>query len=55
MQVQGTIEIDATVEFVWSKISNLTDIQNWSVTVNESHYHTDAQRGLGAGRTCDVK
>ena len=55
MQVQGTIEIDAPVEFVWSKISNLTDIQNWSVTVNESHYHTAAQRGLGAGRTCDVK
>ena len=36
-------------------ISDLTDIQNWSETVNESHYHTDAQRGLGAGRTCDVR
>ncbi len=55
MQVQRIIEIDAPVEFVWSKISNLTDIQNWSVTVNEAHYHTDVQRGLGAGRTCDVK
>ena len=55
MQVQSIIEIDAPVEFVWSKISNLADMQNWTVTVNESHFHTDAQRGLGAGRTCDVK
>ena len=55
MQIQRIIEIDAPVETVWSKISNLTDIQNWSATVNEAHYHTDVQRGLGAGRTCDVK
>ena len=55
MQVQSVIEIDAPVELVWSKISNLADIQNWTVTVNESHYHTDTQRGVGAGRTCDVK
>ena len=55
MQVQRIIEIDAPVELVWSKITDLTDIQNWSATVNEAHYHTDAQRGLGAGRTCDVK
>lgn len=55
MQVQRTIEIDAPLEYVWSMISNLTDIQNWSETVNEAHYHTDARRGLGAGRTCDVK
>ena len=55
MQVQSIIEIDAPVEFVWSKISNLADIQNWTVTVNKSHYHTNAQRGLGAGRTCEVK
>lgn len=55
MQILKTIEIDAPVELVWSKISNLADIQNWSVTVNESHYHTELQRGLGAGRTCDVK
>ena len=41
MQVQIIIEIDAPVEFVWSKISDLADIQNWTVTVNESHYHTD--------------
>ena len=55
MQVQSVIEIDAPVEFVWSKISNLADIQNWTVTVNKSHYHTNVQRGLGAGRTCEVK
>lgn len=55
MQVQRIIEIDAPVEVVWDKISNLTDIQNWSVTVNEAHYHTDVERGLGAGRTCDVR
>lgn len=55
MQVQRIIEIDAPVEFVWSKISDLTDIQNWSQTINEAQYHTDAKRGLGAGRTCDVK
>ena len=35
MQIQRIIEIDAPVESVWSKISNLTDIQNWSATVNE--------------------
>jgi len=55
MQVQRIIEIDAPVEFVWGKITDLTDIQNWSATVNEAHYHTNLQRGLGAGRTCDVR
>jgi hypothetical protein len=55
MQIQRIIEIDAPIGIVWSKISNLTDIQNWSATVNKAHYHTDAQRGVGAGRTCDVK
>ena len=55
MQVERVIEMDAPVDFVWSKISNLADIQRWSETVNEAHYHTDLQRGPGAGRTCDVK
>jgi hypothetical protein len=54
MHVQRSIEIDAPIEEVWNKISNLADIQNWTATVNESHFHTDVQRGPGAGRTCDV-
>jgi hypothetical protein len=55
MHVQRIIEIDAPIAVVWRKISNLTDIQNWSQTINQAHYHTDVERGLGAGRTCDVK
>ena len=55
MHVERTIEIDAPVDFVWSKISNLADIQRWTETVNEAHYHTELQRGPGAGRTCEVK
>ncbi len=55
MQVERVIEMDAPVDFVWSKISNLADIQLWSETVNDAHYHTDRQRGPGAGRACDVK
>lgn len=54
MHVERIIEIDAPIELVWSKISNLTDIQHWSATVTKSHYHTDLQRGHGAGRTCEV-
>jgi len=55
MHVQRIIEIDAPIAVVWRKLSNLTDIQNWSETINEAHYHTDVERGVGAGRTCDVK
>jgi uncharacterized membrane protein len=55
MQITRTIEIDAPIDFVWGKISNLTDIQRWSATVTESHFHTELQRGQGAGRTCEVK
>ncbi len=55
MHMERTIEINAPIELVWNKISNLADIQNWTTTVIESHYHTETQSGLGAGRTCDVK
>ena len=55
MQVERVIEMYAPVDFVWSKISNLADIQLWTETVNEAHYHTDLQRGPGAGCACDVK
>ena len=55
MHIEQTIEIDAPMDLVWSKISNLADVQNWTEAVNESHYHTEIERGVGAGRTCDVK
>ncbi len=55
MHIEHTIEIDAPIALVWDKISNLADIQNWTKTVNESHIHTEIDRGMGAGRTCDVK
>ena len=54
MHIEHTIEIDAPIDLVWSKISNLADIQNWTKSVKESHFHTEAERGIGAGRTCDV-
>lgn len=55
LKVERTMDVAAPVELVWQKISNITDIQDWSKTVNEAHYHTEKQRGVGAGRTCDVK
>ena len=54
MHIEQTIEIDAPIDLVWSKISNLADIQNWTKAVKESHFHTEIERGIGAGRTCDV-
>ena len=54
LQVQRSIDIDAPIELVWENISKITDIQDWSRSVNEAHYHTELQRGVGAGRTCDV-
>jgi hypothetical protein len=54
MHVEHTVEIEASMNLVWSKISNLADIQNWTKTVKESHFHTKIERGIGAGRTCDV-
>jgi len=55
MLIEKIIEIDAPIDLVWNKISNLADIQNWTKTVIESHFHTEKHRGIGAGRTCDVK
>ena len=55
MHIEKVIEIDAPIGLVWSKISNLADIQNWTKTVIESNFHTEIERGVGAGRTCDVK
>jgi hypothetical protein len=54
MHIEHIVEIDAPIDLVWSKISNLADIQNWTKAVKESHFHTKLERGLGAGRTCDV-
>ncbi len=54
MHIEHTIEIDAPIDLVWSKISDLADVQNWTKAVKESHYHTKIERGIGAGRTCDV-
>ena len=54
MHIEHTIEIDAPIDLVWSKISNLADIQNWTKAVKKSHFHTEIERGIGAGRTCDV-
>jgi hypothetical protein len=54
MHTEHTIEIDAPIDLVWGKISNLADIQNWTKAVKESHFHTETERGIGAGRTCDV-
>ena len=54
MHIEHTIEIDAPIDLVWSKISNLADIQNWTKAVKTSHFHTEIERGIGAGRTCDV-
>jgi len=54
MHIEQTIEIDAPMDLVWEKISNLADVQNWTEAVSESHYHTEIKSGIGAGRTCDV-
>ena len=54
MKVEHSIEIDAPLDLVWDKISRLTDIQHWTRTVTEAHFHTEVKRGLGAGRTCEV-
>ncbi|MCJ8324168.1 MAG: SRPBCC family protein [Rhizobiales bacterium] len=54
MRIERTVEINAPIDQVWSKISNLADIQNWTKAVKESHFHTKIERGIGAGRTCDV-
>ena len=54
MHIEHTIEINAPVDQVWSKISNLADIQNWTKAVTKSHFHTETERGIGAGRTCEV-
>ena len=55
LTVERTMDVAAPIELVWEKISKITDIQDWSGTVNEAHFHTEQQRGVGAGRTCDVK
>jgi hypothetical protein len=54
LNIERTITIDAPAHLVWNKISQITDVQDWSSTVNEAHYHTEEQRCVGAGRTCDV-
>jgi hypothetical protein len=54
MHIEQTIEIDAPVDLVWEKISDLANVQNWTKAVNKSYFHTELKRGIGAGRTCDV-
>lgn len=55
MHIERKIEISEPIEAVWDQISNLTGIQDWTKTVNKAHFHTEKQRGIGAGRTCDVR
>ncbi|MFT4605128.1 MAG: putative membrane protein [Rhodothermales bacterium] len=54
MKVENSIEIEAPMDQVWDKISRLTDIALWTRTVRAAHFHTETERGVGAGRTCDV-
>ncbi|MFT5142494.1 MAG: hypothetical protein ACI80V_000760 [Rhodothermales bacterium] len=54
MKVEKSIEIDAPIGPVWDKISRLADIALWTRTVREAHFHSEVERGIGAGRTCDV-
>ena len=39
MHIEHTIEINAPVDQVWSKISNLADIQNWTKAVTNTNGH----------------
>ena len=54
MKVEKSIEIDSPMGPVWDKISRLADIAIWTRTVKAAHFHTEIERGIGAGRTCDV-
>jgi hypothetical protein len=55
LEVSRTIEIDAPLEVVWSRITKLDDVSEWSGDVLEAHYRTDTKRGVGAARLCEVR
>lgn len=47
--------IDAPVEEVWRRLSQLEDIQLWSSAVVAARCEGPVSRGVGAERTCDLK
>ncbi len=47
--------IDAPVDEVWRWRSRLEDIQLWSSAVVSARCEGPVRRGVGAGRTCDLR
>ena len=48
------IRIDAPVDRVWAVLSDIGAIHQWNPGVVSSHVITDAAKGIGAGRHCDL-
>lgn len=55
LSISRTTEIDASVEQVWDILSELDRVDEWSSSVESAHYHTATDKGVGLGRTCEVK
>lgn len=55
LQIETTIDIDASVNDVWRRLAKLDNVQHWVDSVKKSHYTSDVKDGIGAERTCEVK
>ena len=55
LQITRTIDIDAPVDAVWTKLAKLDDVEKFVDSVTRSEYTTERKEGVGAARACDVQ
>ena len=55
LKMVGTVCIDAPNERVWSVLSDVKNISDWSEAVVSARVSSNAQRGIGTERVCELK
>lgn len=55
LEINASIEIDASASAVWRKLAKLDDVQHYVENVKKSYYSSELTEGVGAERICEVQ
>jgi len=55
LRLSASVCIDARAAIVWDQLARLEDIPLWSEAIRRAACNGPLSRGVGAGRTCELK
>ena len=55
IRLQGSVCVEASVEAVWTVLSDIENVPLWVEPIVEAHCSSDTKRGIGTERTCKLK